>query len=285
MRERRLVGYSEARKRLYVWFFPSLNFFSISYPAAHTAWAKQNAQSLGSCQEPLSKFVAASHAIYGGAKTLPSLWGELYLPRDPFPGGRWERAGPHQEAWGSLKRGWSWCLRWPLIAGVRPGTWDNDLVTYSAPAPPTQAAPRGSRAQERGAGGNEPRRRQEEEGRREGKREGAKEGGRKPGRWHRARLLRLGGRGAGGSSAATMHVNGKVALVTGGAQGIGRAFVQALLGKGAKVSPRSAPSVSRLSPPAPARRRGAAAVLWARLGSRPSVCPSAAQPLPPSPSR
>lgn len=34
-----------------------------------------------------------------------------------------------------------------------------------------------------------------------------------------------------------MHVNGKVALVTGGAQGIGRAFVQALLGKGAKVSP------------------------------------------------
>ncbi|GAB0188624.1 15-hydroxyprostaglandin dehydrogenase [Grus japonensis] len=33
-----------------------------------------------------------------------------------------------------------------------------------------------------------------------------------------------------------MHVNGKVALVTGGAQGIGRAFVQALLGKGAKVA-------------------------------------------------
>ncbi|XP_054239101.1 15-hydroxyprostaglandin dehydrogenase [NAD(+)] isoform X2 [Indicator indicator] len=33
-----------------------------------------------------------------------------------------------------------------------------------------------------------------------------------------------------------MHVNGKVALVTGGAQGIGRAFVQALLSKGAKVA-------------------------------------------------
>uniref|UniRef100_A0A669QP88 15-hydroxyprostaglandin dehydrogenase [NAD(+)] n=2 Tax=Phasianidae TaxID=9005 RepID=A0A669QP88_PHACC len=42
-----------------------------------------------------------------------------------------------------------------------------------------------------------------------------------------------------------MHVNGKVALVTGGAQGIGRAFVQALLGKGAKVrKPRAAASVS-----------------------------------------
>lgn len=33
-----------------------------------------------------------------------------------------------------------------------------------------------------------------------------------------------------------MHVNGKVALVTGAAQGIGRAFVQALLEEGAKVS-------------------------------------------------
>uniref|UniRef100_A0A8D0GMG5 15-hydroxyprostaglandin dehydrogenase [NAD(+)] n=1 Tax=Sphenodon punctatus TaxID=8508 RepID=A0A8D0GMG5_SPHPU len=32
-----------------------------------------------------------------------------------------------------------------------------------------------------------------------------------------------------------MHVNGKVALVTGAAQGIGRAFVQMLLEKGAKV--------------------------------------------------
>uniref|UniRef100_A0A8C8VL11 15-hydroxyprostaglandin dehydrogenase [NAD(+)] n=1 Tax=Pelusios castaneus TaxID=367368 RepID=A0A8C8VL11_9SAUR len=33
-----------------------------------------------------------------------------------------------------------------------------------------------------------------------------------------------------------MHVNGKVALVTGAAQGIGRAFVQALLEKGGKVA-------------------------------------------------
>lgn len=42
-----------------------------------------------------------------------------------------------------------------------------------------------------------------------------------------------------------MHVNGKVALVTGGAQGIGRAFVQALVGKGAKVSkPRAAASLT-----------------------------------------
>ena len=32
-----------------------------------------------------------------------------------------------------------------------------------------------------------------------------------------------------------MHVNGKVALVTGAAQGIGRAFAEALLHKGAKV--------------------------------------------------
>lgn len=36
-----------------------------------------------------------------------------------------------------------------------------------------------------------------------------------------------------------MHVNGKVALVTGAAQGIGRAFAEALLQKGAKV--RAAP--------------------------------------------
>lgn len=52
-----------------------------------------------------------------------------------------------------------------------------------------------------------------------------------------------------------MHVNGKVALVTGGAQGIGRAFVQALLGKGAKVSPGNPPFPSPL-PAAGTRGRG-----------------------------
>lgn len=75
-----------------------------------------------------------------------------------------------------------------------------------------------------------------------------------------------------------MHVNGKVALVTGGAQGIGRAFVQALLGKGAKVSPGKGPlpSASRLSAPAGTRGRGVAAAPSARLGSagEPSVCPA-----------
>lgn len=50
--------------------------------------------------------------------------------------------GPPEEGWswpegpGGLKRGWSWCPRWPVIAGVRPGTRDSDLVTCSAPAPP-----------------------------------------------------------------------------------------------------------------------------------------------------
>ncbi|KAM6267444.1 15-hydroxyprostaglandin dehydrogenase [NAD(+)] isoform 1-T1 [Spheniscus humboldti] len=80
-----------------------------------------------------------------------------------------------------------------------------------------------------------------------------------------------------------MHVNGKVALVTGGAQGIGRAFVQALLGKGAKVSPGKGPlpSASRLSAPAGTGGRGVAAAPSARLGSarlgsagESSVCPA-----------
>lgn len=76
-----------------------------------------------------------------------------------------------------------------------------------------------------------------------------------------------------------MHVNGKVALVTGGAQGIGRAFAQALLGKGAKVSPGRGPlpSAARLAPPAGTRGRGVAAARRARLGGGagpPSVRPS-----------
>ncbi|KAM6073453.1 15-hydroxyprostaglandin dehydrogenase [NAD(+)] isoform 1-T1 [Theristicus caerulescens] len=73
-----------------------------------------------------------------------------------------------------------------------------------------------------------------------------------------------------------MHVNGKVALVTGGAQGIGRAFVQALLGKGAKVRPGKRPLPSRRCPRA---RGGGSPLASAR---QPSVCPSAAQPFPPS---
>lgn len=57
------------------------------------------------------------------------------------------------------------------------------------------------------------------------------------------------------SSGRTMHVNGKVALVTGAAQGIGRAIAEALLHKGAKV--RAAPGRGNLlcepgdSPPTP----------------------------------
>lgn len=85
-----------------------------------------------------------------------------------------------------------------------------------------------------------------------------------------------------------MHVNGKVALVTGGAQGIGRAFVQALLGKGAKVSlGRSPCSLLRL-PPLPSARhprvRGGGSSPRALLAggpANPSVCPPAA----PSPLR
>lgn len=53
-----------------------------------------------------------------------------------------------------------------------------------------------------------------------------------------------------------MHVNGKVALVTGAAQGIGRAFAEALLHKGAKVS--LAPGRGNLSshPETPAPTKG-----------------------------
>lgn len=76
-----------------------------------------------------------------------------------------------------------------------------------------------------------------------------------------------------------MHVNGKVALVTGGAQGIGRAFVQALLGKGAKVSPgqRVLPFPPLCLQPAPEGGgwRQPPGLGSARLGTCPSVHPPA----------
>ncbi|KAM6132309.1 LOW QUALITY PROTEIN: 15-hydroxyprostaglandin dehydrogenase [NAD(+)] [Pterocles gutturalis] len=79
-----------------------------------------------------------------------------------------------------------------------------------------------------------------------------------------------------------MHVNGKVALVTGGAQGIGRAFVQALLGKGAKVSPRQDPPPLRPPPLSTGRDpqardgggRWAGVRLSVRLSGRPPAFPS-----------
>lgn len=89
-----------------------------------------------------------------------------------------------------------------------------------------------------------------------------------------------------------MHVNGKVALVTGGAQGIGRAFVQALLGKGAKVSPakRVLPFPAFCLQPAPAGGGGGSPRGSALLGGGtcPSVHPPARSPaahFPPSPLR
>lgn len=56
------------------------------------------------------------------------------------------------------------------------------------------------------------------------------------------------------SSGRIMHVNGKVALVTGAAQGIGRAFAEALLHKGAKVSVGAGPRETCLPSPRLAHR-------------------------------
>ncbi|XP_061850336.1 15-hydroxyprostaglandin dehydrogenase [NAD(+)] isoform X1 [Colius striatus] len=71
-----------------------------------------------------------------------------------------------------------------------------------------------------------------------------------------------------------MHVNGKVALVTGGAQGIGRAFVQALLGKGAKVSPRESPG-----PLPPALTFSSVPWAWVTAARRVRLCEGALRPL------
>lgn len=43
------------------------------HPAPHVVWANQNSHGLRSCQQPLSKLVAASHAIYTHTHTDPPL--------------------------------------------------------------------------------------------------------------------------------------------------------------------------------------------------------------------